>query len=141
MHWWLADQETHLVDPKAVALCLDLEGNVTETGGSNFLILRDGEIWTPTTRNILHGISMHYVKELAEKSGYEFRERDFQVYDVINAEEAFLASTPYCLAPVTQINGISIGKGKPGPVFEKLITLWSDKVGLDVKEQILNSTL
>tara|TARA_Y100000782_G_C10163300_1_gene256555 strand:+ start:785 stop:1717 length:933 start_codon:yes stop_codon:yes gene_type:complete len=141
MHWWLADQETYLVDPKAVALCLDLEGNVTETGGSNFLILRDGEIWTPTTRNILHGISMHYVKELAEKSGFEFRERDFQVYDVINAEEAFLASTPYCLAPVTQINGIPIGKGKPGPVFEKLITLWSDKVGLDVKEQILNSTL
>jgi branched-subunit amino acid aminotransferase/4-amino-4-deoxychorismate lyase len=60
---------------------------------------------------------------------------------VINAEEAFLSSTPYCLAPVTQINGIPIGKGKPGPVFEKLITLWSDKVGLDVKEQILNSTL
>ena len=141
MHWWLADRETHLVDPKAVTLCLDLDGNITETSGSNFLIFKDGCLWTPSARNTLIGISVNFGKNLAEDLGLPFREKTFQVYDVINAEEAFLASTPYCLAPVTQINGIPIGDAKPGPVFENLITLWSQKVGLDIKEQIANSTL
>ena len=51
-------------------------------------------------------------------------EKDFQVYDVINAEEAFLASTPYCVAPVTKINGLPISNGEIGPVFKALIQLW-----------------
>jgi len=141
MHWWLADQETHLVDPKAVSLCLDLNGNITETSGSNFLILQNGVLLTPSSRNILPGVSSNFVRELSEELGLAYLEKDFQVYDVINAEEAFLTSTPYCIAPVTQINGIPINSGKIGSVFHKLIDLWSKKVGVDIKAQILDSTL
>ena len=53
-----------------------------------------------------------------------FVERDLQVYDVINADEAYLATTPYCLAPVTKINGLPIGAGVPGPLFARLIAAW-----------------
>ena len=42
--------------------------------------------------------------------------------------------------PVTKINGIPINSGKIGPVFEKLIGLWSQKVGVDIKNQLLNSS-
>ena len=35
LHWFLADNQTHAVDPKAVTLLLDLDGNVTECAGSN----------------------------------------------------------------------------------------------------------
>ena len=140
MHWWLADQETHLVDPKAVSLCLDLNGNITETSGSNFLIVKDEAIWTPSSKNILPGVSGNFVRELSEELGVDFIEKDFQVYDVINSDEALLTSTPYCIAPVTKINGIPINSGKIGPVFEKLIGLWSQKVGVDIKNQLLNSS-
>jgi len=79
MHWWLADQEAYLVDPKAVTLLLDLEGNVTETGGSNFLIAKNGALISPTARNTLRGISRLNVMELCAKLQVPFIERDFQI--------------------------------------------------------------
>ena len=138
MHWWLADQEAHLVDPKAVALCLDLDGNVTETGGANFLIVRDGTVVQAGPRNILPGISQRTVQELCGELGVPYEVRNFQVYDVMQADEAFLASTPYCLAPVTRINGVPIGDRRPGgPIFRRLMEAWSERVGLDIVRQIM----
>jgi branched-chain amino acid aminotransferase len=141
MHWWLADQESHQVDPLAVSLCLDLNGNVTETGGSNFLIVSEGAIISPAPHHILPGISIQTVRELCAELEIEFLEHDFQVYDVINADEAMLASTPYCLAPITKINGVPIGSGQPGPVFERLMQAWSERVGLDIMGQLQGTEL
>ena len=138
MHYYLADIEARQVDPDAAALLLDLDGNVTETSGSNFLIVERGAVVSPTTRNILPGISRATVMELCDRLEIRFRERDFQVYDVMNADEAFTASTPYCLMPVTRINGAPIGDGKPGPIFRRLIRAWSELVGLDIEAQILS---
>ena len=138
MHFWLAKEEAQLVDPKAVALCLDLDGNVTETPGSNFLIARNGVVISPSSHNILPGISMATVRDIAHDTGVGFEERDIQVYDVMNADEAFLASTPYCLAPVSRINGVRIGNGAAcGPIFTRIIDRWSEMVGLDIVGQVL----
>jgi branched-chain amino acid aminotransferase len=136
MHYYLADKEAQLVDRDAVALLLDLDGNVTETGGANFLIVQDGAIVSPTLRNILPGVSRKVVFELAQRLGIRTAERDIQVHDVVNADEAFTTSTPYCLMPVTRVNGIPIGSGRPGPLFARLARAWSEQVGIDLVEQI-----
>jgi branched-subunit amino acid aminotransferase/4-amino-4-deoxychorismate lyase len=138
MHYYLADKEAQLADPEAVALLLDLDGNIAETSTANFLIVERGVIGSPTTRNTLPGVSRATVIELAAKLGIPFVERDIQVFEAINADEAFLASTPYCLMPVTEINGVEIGDGKPGPVRRRLLDAWSDMVGLDIEQQILD---
>ena len=138
MHYYLADQEARLVDSDATALLLDLDGNVTETSGANFLLVERGTIVSPTLRNTLPGISRTTVIDLAVRLGIPFVERDIQVFNVINAEEAFLSSTPYCLMPVTKINGIPIGNGSPGPVFRRLLAAWSELVGLDIEQQIID---
>ncbi|MEE2709995.1 MAG: aminotransferase class IV [Gemmatimonadota bacterium] len=136
MHWYLADREAHLVDPKAITLLLDLDGNITETGGANFLIVRDGAVLSPTLRNILPGVSRQVVIEICGDLGIPFVEQDLQVNDVVNADEAFLATTPYCMAPCTKINGLTIADGKPGPMFYRLISVWSEREGVDVVEQV-----
>jgi branched-subunit amino acid aminotransferase/4-amino-4-deoxychorismate lyase len=136
MHYYLADKEAQLVDPDASALLLDLAGNVTETGGSNFLIVERGAIVSPTLVNTLPGISRATVIELAAQLGIPFEVRDIQVHSVINADEAFTSSTPYCLLPVTKINGLPIGDGHPGPIWRKLMAAWSDLVGIDIIQQI-----
>lgn len=136
MHYYLADQEAKVADPGAIALLLDLDGNVTETGGANFLMVQNGTIVSPTLRNTLPGISRQTVIELAAELGIPFVERDFQVFDVISADEAFTATTPYCLMPVTRINGLPIGDGQPGPVLRQLLEAWDARVGLNVYEQI-----
>jgi branched-subunit amino acid aminotransferase/4-amino-4-deoxychorismate lyase len=137
MHYYLADQEARLVDPEASALLLDLEGNVAETGAANFLMVAEGTIVSPSLRNTLPGVSRATVIELAAKLGIPFEVRDFQPFDAINAAEGFLASTPYCLMPVTKINGISVGDGRPGPIYRRLVDAWGQLVGFDIVGQIV----
>lgn len=141
LHWFLADRQTRAVDPRAVTLLLDLDGNVTECAGSNFVIVKDGVVVTPPTRNILWGESLQTIKELAPQLGLGFVERDFQPYDVVNADEAWLTTTPYCMAPCTKINNIPIGDGKRGPHFGRMIQAWGERVGLNIESQILESQI
>jgi len=136
MHWYLADEQARLVDPKAIALLLDREDNISETSTANFFIVRNGRVLTPTGRNTLQGISQQVVAELAERLDLRLEQRDFQTYDVINADEAFTSSTPYCILPVTKINQRPVGPGRPGPVFSELLKAWNQVAGFDIVEQM-----
>jgi branched-subunit amino acid aminotransferase/4-amino-4-deoxychorismate lyase len=138
LHWWLAEQEAHLVDPGAMPFLLDLQGNLTETSGSNVLLVKNGTVYSPTPRNILLGISRKVVMELCQKLSIPFVERDLQVHDALTADEAFVTTTPYCMAPVTKINGVTIGDGAVGgPIYNRLIQAWSKEVGVDIRAQVL----
>ncbi len=138
LHWWLAEQEAHLVDRGAMPFLLDLQGNLTETSGSNVLLVRDGTVYSPHPRNILLGISRKVVIELCGKLNIPFRERDLQVHDALTADEVFVTTTPYCMAPVTKVNGVTIGNGSVGgPVYNRLLDAWSNEVGVDIRGQVL----
>jgi branched-chain amino acid aminotransferase len=137
LHMFIADQQTHAVDPKAVSLMLDLDGNITECSGSNFVLVNDRTIYSPTSRNILEGISLVTVRELAAELGWSWVEKDLQPYDVVNAEEAWLTTTPYCVAPCTRINGKTIGSGQFGPRCREMLSAWSERVGLDILAQVM----
>lgn len=136
LHMWIGDHEAHLADPGAVALFLDIDGNITETGGSNFVIYRDGVVISPRRRNILWGISLTVVTEILAKMKIPFIEDDIQVYDIINADEDWMPTTPYCLGPVVKINGTPIGDGKPGKMWRKILKRWSKIVGKDIYKEM-----
>jgi branched-subunit amino acid aminotransferase/4-amino-4-deoxychorismate lyase len=140
MHFYLADREAQLVDPEASALLLDLDGHVTETNTANFLMVERGVLVSPRLVNILPGISRATVLDLAGKLGIPFEERDLSVLDVLNADEAFTTSTPYCLMPVTKINGVWIGDGRPGPMYRRLLSAWSQEVGMDIGQQLVQAS-
>jgi branched-chain amino acid aminotransferase len=137
LHFYVADKEAQEVDAEAVALLLDLHGNVTETATANFLMVEGGTIVSPSPANILPGISRATVIELARKLGIPFTERDLRLADATSAAEAFTTSTPYCLMPVTKINSVPIGNGRPGPVYRRLLDAWSQEVGVNIAEQII----
>ncbi|HWC00828.1 MAG TPA: aminotransferase class IV [Bryobacteraceae bacterium] len=139
LHFWLAEQEAHLVDPEAMPLLLDLDGNLTETSGGNVLLAKNGVVLSPPPRNILQGVSRKVVLELCAQLGLAVHERDLQLHDILTADEAFVTTTPYCIAPVTRCNGIPVGDGRPGPLFERILAAWSQEVGLDIRCQILES--
>lgn len=118
------------------ALLLDPDGFIAEGTGDNFFIVKNGVIITPEGRNVLRGISRDYIFELAKQADMPCIEKNIEVYDTINADEAFMTGTPFCLLPVTGLNGIQIGDGKMGPVTKKLLGMWSENVGLDIEAQI-----
>lgn len=118
------------------ALLLDTDNFIAEGTGDNFFIVKRNVVMTPEPRNILRGISRDYVFELCKEMGIEYRECNMDVYDVANADEAFMTGTPFCMLPVTSLDGQAIGTGKPGKMFEKLITKWGDNVNMDIVKQI-----
>ena len=134
LFWWLAEQEAHQADPLASALLLDLNGHVTETAAANFLIVKNGRVISPPRASILEGVSLRVAEELCGKLHIGFEERPLTTYDCLTADEALLASTPYCLAGVSRINGAPLTW--PGPILQRLLAAWGEAVGLDIRKQI-----
>jgi len=130
--------EAKQVDPRAIPLMLDIDGNLSETSAHNFFLVIDGKLCTPTDRNVLGGITKAVIFDLAKQLGVEIVEGDYTPYDLYNAEEAFLASTSPTFVPVRTVNGAKIGKGAPGPVTVRLIAAWNKMVGIDIVDQALS---
>jgi len=134
----MAAFEAKQVDPRAIPLMLDIDGNLSETSAHNFFLVIDGKLCTPTDRNVLGGITKAVIFELAKQLGVEIVEGNYTPYDLYNAEEAFLASTSPTFVPVRTVNGAKIGKGAPGPVTVRLIAAWNKLVGMDIVDQALS---
>jgi branched-subunit amino acid aminotransferase/4-amino-4-deoxychorismate lyase len=137
MHFFLAEKEAKAIDPLASALLLDLAGNVTETNAANFFMVEHGTLCSPTLQNTLPGISRATAIELARRLEIPFAERDISPEQVAHADEAFLSSTPYALAPVTRFNGSPVGQGMAGPIYRAILSAWSEEVELDIERQII----
>lgn len=137
LHWWLADHEARRLEPGAAALLLDSDGHVTETAAANVLLVREGVVLTPPRDCVLNGISLRVTEELCRALGLPFAERHMTLADCLTADEAMLASTPYCLATVSHLNGTALPW--PGKVYDRLLQEWNAQVGLDVRRQILAS--
>jgi len=136
MHYYLADRLAAQAEPGSRALLLDDDGFVCETSTANVVVYDPGEgLISPPQEKVLPGISLHAAAELAKPLGIAWKHRDFAIDELAGAEEVFLTSTPNCILPVTQFNSARVGKGKPGPIFAKLLSAWNDLVSLDIAAQ------
>jgi branched-chain amino acid aminotransferase len=138
MHHHLALQFVRNVDPDAYPLFLDRQGNVAELNASNIWMVQDGVVVSPPGRGILHGITRGAVLEVAEKAGIPTVEREFQVYDMQLADECFLSGTSPSVLPVTKVNGLPVGDGKPGPIVGRLQQGFCELTGVDPVQQALS---
>jgi branched-chain amino acid aminotransferase len=105
------------------AICLDKNGYVSEGIGENLFIVKNKKIITPpSSAGILVGITREVIIKLAEKLGYTVIERNITPTDLLTSDEAFFTGTAAEIAPIVEVNGRVIGKGKPGPVTRHLIS-------------------
>jgi branched-chain amino acid aminotransferase len=96
------------------ALMLDINGFVSTCNATNFFIIKGEEVWTSTGQYCMNGITRAKVIEACERNNIICRQKDFSLYDVYGADEAFVTGTFGGLTPVTKIDGRIIGKGKYG---------------------------
>ena len=134
----MAAFEAKQVDPRAIPLMLDIDGNLSETSAHNCFLIVDGKLCTPSDRNVLGGITKVAIFELAKQLGVEVVEGNYTPFDLYTAEEAFLGSTSPTFIPIRTVNGVEIGKGLPGPVTLRLIGAWNQMVGVDIVDQALS---
>lgn len=103
------------------ALMLDPTGAVATCNATNFFcVTRGGEVWTSTGQYCLNGVTRGVVLELCRDHGIPCAERPFSLVDVYGAAEAFATGTFGGLTPVVQVDGRTIGEGRPGPVTAQL---------------------
>ena len=91
-----------------------------------FLVMEDGKLVTPA-RRILQGITRKKTLELA-RNQYEVEERDVMIEEVWQAREAFLTSSTRHIMPIVDIDGRTIGNGKPGELTQALAKSFQDYI-------------
>jgi D-alanine transaminase len=104
------------------------DGNVTEGTSNNAYIVKAGKIITRHLSNeILHGITRSAVLRFACEVQMEVEERAFTIEEARDADEAFFTSASAFVMPVVEIDGWSIGSGKPGPVATRLREIYLEE--------------
>ena len=122
--------------PAAIALLLDEDGFVTEATTANLVIYTNTDgLLSPRRAKILPGISLSVVAELAGQLGIRIADRDLLPGEVAVADEVMLTGTTSCLLPVVRFNNSPVGTGTPGPVFQQLLSAWSQLVNVDIVAQ------
>jgi branched-chain amino acid aminotransferase len=125
-------------DPEAWAVLLDTSGNLAEGLGSNIFLVQRGAVHTPREQFVLAGISRETVIDLARQAGLSVVEKDLDLFDAYNADEAFLTSTSLCICPIRSVNGVRIGGERlPGPVTRQLSDAYCRLVDFDFVAQYL----
>jgi branched-chain amino acid aminotransferase len=132
----LADLEAKQVDPEALSLLMDEQGNLAEVIYGNLFLVRGNTIRTPTSRSILEGVTRDTTMELIRKKGMTVVEGELQLYDLYTADEAFVTTTSYCVMPVGNLNGSPIGKAVPGPTTRRVMDAWIEMCGMDYVAQM-----
>lgn len=106
-------------------LFLNSRGKVAEGTASNIFIVKGNEIITPPPEaGLLPGTVRRLVIEESGRLGYCCREDNFTVGDIEKAGECFLTNSLMGIMPVTSINGLPIGNGKPGPVTRDMMRVY-----------------
>ena len=112
------------------ALMLDDRGFVATCNSTHFFIVRDGELWTSGGGYCLAGITRDAVLRAARRAGIRAREKDFSLFDVYSADEAFCTGTFAGLTPVVKVDGRAIGDyardpaDASGPMTKRLRELY-----------------
>ncbi|WP_050384440.1 branched-chain amino acid transaminase [Bradyrhizobium pachyrhizi] len=109
-----------------VAFLLNSRGKLAEAPAMCIFIVREGQLVTPSgTNDILESITRQTVIELAGRYlGLKTAERDVDRTELILAEEVFHCGTGAEIVPVTSVDRIPVGNGRPGAVTQQLIEIY-----------------
>lgn len=117
------------------ALMLDVNGFVSTCNATNFFIVKDEEVWTSTGQYCMNGITRGVVIELCHKNDIVVREKNFSLTDVYDADEAFVTGTFGGLTPVVEVDGRTIGTGRPGSLTRRLSELYQKEIAASVQAE------
>jgi branched-chain amino acid aminotransferase len=113
------------------ALMLDPLGFVATCNSTHFFIVRRGEVWTSSGQYCIPGITRGNMIHLCKDNGIPVFEKQFSLYDVYGADEAFVTGTFAGLIPVREIDGRPVrhpmsteGWKGAGPISRQLSNLY-----------------
>jgi D-alanine transaminase len=113
------------VDAGANETILLRDGELMEASASTVHVVRDGVLITPpNSSRILPGTSRIVVEELADELGITRRDAPVSEAELRGADEIWLAAATREVQPVTRLDGLAVGSGRPGPVWRRVYDAW-----------------
>ena len=110
------------------ALMLDIHGFVATCNATNFFMVKGSEVWTSTGQYCMNGITRAKVIEVCKSNEIPCLQKNFSLFDVYGADEAFVTGTFGGLTPVMAVDGRTIGEGVFGPMTRRLEALYQDEI-------------
>jgi len=109
-------------------IVLSENGHVSEGSAMNLFMIKRGRlITTPTTENILEGITRHTVIEMAEQElGLKTDCRQIDRSEIYTADELFFCGTGAQIAPIATVDHRVIGAGGIGQISDKIRQLYTE---------------
>jgi branched-chain amino acid aminotransferase len=102
-------------------IALDAAGYVSEGSGENIFVVRDGKIHTPPLgASVLPGITRDAILSLARDLGIPLVETIVPREMLYIADEVFFSGTAAEITPIRSVDRVPVGKGRRGPVAERL---------------------
>jgi D-alanine transaminase len=112
-------------DAGAEEALLIRDGYLTEGSSSNAYAVIDGVIYTaPKDEKILPGITRDVVLSIAKKAGIPLVEEAVAESQLTTADELWVSSSTKEVLSITRLNGVKVGQGVPGPIWQKIDTLY-----------------
>ena len=104
------------------AIMLNAKGEITEGTTNNFWIVqKNGNVVTPDLKSgLLRGITREKIFEIAKGLNISISEKILYPSDIESASESFYTSATKGIVPITKINHLPIGNGKPGEITMRL---------------------
>lgn len=135
MHYYLAEHQAQQQNPGSRALLLDADGHIAEATTATIVIIERKTIVVPPIAAILPGTALRYLLQLANESNISVVREPIDPDRMKAADEVFWLSTPVAMLPVVRVDQQAIGSGKPGPMYDKLLSAWTQHVGVDIAAQ------
>lgn len=96
------------------------DGYLTEGARSNLFAVRQGQIFTPPTSDVLSGITRDVILQVMDSNRTPIIEAPLPV-DLALYDEFFISSTSMHVMPITKIDGRLIGDGRVGPLTKTVM--------------------
>lgn len=99
----------HIAKKRAIAqnyddaIMLDYRGYISEATTSNFFMVKNGDIYTPTTECCLDGITRKTIIKIARENNIKVVEKHITIEDLNDSDEAFLTGTAAEMNPIASI--------------------------------------
>jgi D-alanine transaminase len=99
-------------------------GWLTEATSAAVHVVIAGEIRTPPRGHaLLPGTTRGLVEELAARHGLACHDRPVSEGELRSADEIWLSAATRGVLPVTQLDGLPVGSGRPGPLWHRMRAL------------------
>lgn len=109
------------------AILLNSRGAVAEGSASNLFLVKEGWLVTPAVESgALPGIARGAVLGLATAAGLKPEETEVATAALLDASEAFLTNSLMEVMPLTRLDSLAVGTGRPGPLTERLHQLYRE---------------